>query len=426
MYVFCSLFFRGLWEANCLCKESIVKKIGSLSAQGSMTSSNIFGGKDLIIMKILITGGTGTISSGLVQESVNQGFKTYAITRGTNNVRNISGAIYLKANIWNRDEVNSAIKNLEFDVVVECLVYGVEQLRISLENFGTKCMHFFFISTTGIFRRESNQRIREETPKEIKEWNYTKTKIECEEYLIDYCKKHQLKYTIIRPVVTYGDYRVPFPIATRNPSWSFFDRLKSGKPMLACKSVKFSVMHIMDFSRAVVSLFQNERSMNEDFNIATREGEIFWDDVIEIASQKYGVSSFIVHVPVECLCSVYREIYDEIKWNKSLPLLMDDTKLKSVLPDYTQKIDIVNGINSISDNMEAEFLKNRLRIDYNWNKQCDIVLLYALKKGMLGKEEENRLQQYFRTVEAKYLKELNASAQILFLKNVVKTLLHRW
>ena len=131
-------------------------------------------------------------------------------------------------------------------------------------------------------------------------------------------------------------------------------------------------------------------------------------------------------MPVECLCSVYREIYDEIKWNKSLPLLMDDTKLKSVLPDYTQKIDIVNGINSISDNMEAEFLKNRLRIDYNWNKQCDIVLLYALKKGMLGKEEENRLQQYFRTVEAKYLKELNASAQILFLKNVVKTLLHRW
>lgn len=32
-------------------------------------------------MRVLITGGTGTISSGLVNESVNRGYDTYAITR---------------------------------------------------------------------------------------------------------------------------------------------------------------------------------------------------------------------------------------------------------------------------------------------------------------------------------------------------------
>lgn len=45
-------------------------------------------------MRVLITGGTGTISSGLVNESVNRGYDTYAITRGSNNLRNIDGANY--------------------------------------------------------------------------------------------------------------------------------------------------------------------------------------------------------------------------------------------------------------------------------------------------------------------------------------------
>ena len=93
-------------------------------------------------MKVLITGGTGTISSGLVKESVNRGYETYAITRGTNNKRNILGANYLHADIWDTENVSSVLGNLKFDVVVECLAYGVEQLKISLNNFSKRCSQY--------------------------------------------------------------------------------------------------------------------------------------------------------------------------------------------------------------------------------------------------------------------------------------------
>ena len=95
-------------------------------------------------MKVLITGGTGTISSGLVKECVSKKYETYAITRGLNNSRNIAGATYLKCDVWNVDEMSKVLEDNQFDVVVECLAYNVKQLQISLTNFASKTKQYIF------------------------------------------------------------------------------------------------------------------------------------------------------------------------------------------------------------------------------------------------------------------------------------------
>lgn len=109
-------------------------------------------------MRVLITGGTGTISSGLVNESVNRGYDTYAITRGSNNLRNIDGANYLHADIWNEKDVYSVLENIKFDVVVECLAYDIKQLEISLRNFRAGVRNTYLclllVSTIGLAIRE--------------------------------------------------------------------------------------------------------------------------------------------------------------------------------------------------------------------------------------------------------------------------------
>ena len=128
-------------------------------------------------MNVLITGGTGTISSGLVKESVNRGNMTYAITRGTQNVRNISGAIYITADIWNHDDIASKLGDLQFDVIVECLVYDVEQLKISLSNFADRCQQYIFISTAGVYQRIGEKRISENNPKNCTDGHILKIKL---------------------------------------------------------------------------------------------------------------------------------------------------------------------------------------------------------------------------------------------------------
>lgn len=345
-------------------------------------------------MKVLITGGTGTISSGLVQAALDQGYETYAITRGNNNSRNIEGATYIQADIWNTVNVKEKLGTEKYDVIVECLVYSVKQLEISLQNFAERCEQYVFISTAGIYNRNHAGRITEDTEFDCYEWEYTRSKIECEKYLLSYCEKHNLKYTIIRPTVTYGDYRIPFPVATRTPGWTFFQRMIDGKPMLACDNVPFSVIHISDFSRAVVELFGNEKAYNEAFHISDNNNDIYWDDVFQYASKLLGVEVNVVHVSLDVIKKSYPSIYDELKYNKSSPFLLSDKKIKSVLPDFHAEISLEMGVALCVDAMRLEYEKLN-KVDDSWNDACDIALYNALKMNKVDNSEKKLLEQYF-------------------------------
>lgn len=345
-------------------------------------------------MKVLITGGTGTISSGIVQECVNRKIETYALTRGSNKSRNITGADYLYADVWNTESVSDAIGNRKYDVVVECLVYNVEQLKISLRNFANICEQYVFVSTAGIYNRQGEKEIREQDEKCFTDWNYTRDKIECERYLIRFCEENALKYTIIRPTVTYGDYRIPFPVATRTPGWTFFQRMLDEKPMLASTNVPFSVIHISDFSNAVVSLFGNREAYNEDFHITSRKNNIYWDDTIRIADSILGTNSKIIHVPVEAFEKIYPQIYDELRFHKNTSQLFDDLKVRTVAK-CDAKVSLADGVRNTISAMRTEYEMQELKLDDEWNDLCNATIYYAYKNNLLENEEMILLEKYF-------------------------------
>lgn len=344
-------------------------------------------------MKVLITGGTGTISSGLVRECVNRGYETYALTRGSNNARNITGANYIYANIWNSKEVNKAIDKLEFDVIVECLVFTTEQLETSLKNFADRCKQYVFISTAGIYNRKGEKRIKESDEKNFIEWDYTKNKIECEKYLQDFCKKTGHKYTIVRPTVTYGDYRVPFPVATRNPGWTFFQRMLDGQPMMAGDNVLFSIIHIEDFSKSVVSLFGNDKAINEDFHITSNKNDIYWDDVITESGKILGITPKIVHIPSDVIKEVWPGIYDEINCHKNTTQIFDDTKIKNAT-GTDAAVGLTEGMKKIISAMKSEFNERNLNLDYKWNDYCNAAIYYAYKKDRLSQQDKETVEEY--------------------------------
>lgn len=344
-------------------------------------------------MKVLITGGTGTISSGLVQECVNRGYETYALTRGSNNTRNIIGANYLHVNIWNIKEVGAVLDGLEFDVVVECLVYTSGQLEISLNNFADRCKQYIFISTAGIYNRQGAKRVKESDEKNFVDWAYTQNKIECEKKLKEFCKNTGLKYTIVRPTVTYGDYRIPFPIATRNPGWTFFQRMIDGKPMLAGDNVVFSIIHIEDFSKFVVSLFRNNKAINDEFHITSNENDIYWDDVIMEAGKILGVAPKIVHVPIDVIRKIWPGIYEEINYHKNTTQVFDDTKIKSVT-GIKATVGLTDGVERIIVSMKSEVKERNLKLDDKWNDYCNAAMYYAYIKELLSLEDRKIVEDY--------------------------------
>lgn len=345
-------------------------------------------------MRILITGGTGVISSGLVYECVSRGYEVFTLTRGNNKFRNVNEAKNIYCDIWDTDSVRTKVGNMKFDVVVDCLTYTVEQLKISLCNFSGICNQYVFISTAGVYNRQGDKKIKESDEKNFIEWTYSKNKIECENYLINYCLSQNIIYTIIRPTVTYGDYRIPFPVATRTPGWTFFQRMLDGKPMLASDNVKFSIIHIEDFSRAVVSLFGNQKAFNEDFHITSDLNEIYWDDVIEAVGKILNIKPKVIHVPAEVFGKIYLSLYDEIKYHKNTVQLFDNTKLNKAV-NFTSKIRLEEGIARMIRSMKNEFDTSGLQIDKRWNHYCNATIYYSYIHKILSKEEKNILDLYF-------------------------------
>lgn len=365
-------------------------------------------------MNVLITGGTGTISSGIAKESVKQGYNTFAITRGNNSYRNIENVKYIKANVWNKDEMKKVLKNLNIDIVVECLVYNCEQLEISLDNFANRCKQYIFISTAGIYNREKGKVSENVTEKDVFEWEYTKNKIECEEKIKKFFSKRINKFTIIRPFVTYGDYRIPYPIVcSRAYQWTIFERIEKGYPIVGCNNVKFAIVHIEDFSYAVVKLFNNELAYNEDFHIAETGKEIYWDDVIKVAGSLLNKNVNIIHIPLEVFKNVYIEIYDELKWNKTTELLVDDSKIKSVVKEFKQSVTIEKGLQSTISEAKKTYLNNKI-LDMNWWYKCDLILIYSYLRNKLNEEEKIIIKNYIKEISFKI------KLKILFLYIKVK------
>lgn len=346
-------------------------------------------------MKVLITGGTGTISSGLVTEAVKRGYETWAITRGNNIRRNIVGVHYLTANVYNCNEVKKVLEEHTFDVIVECLVYDVEQLKISLQNFSNRCSQYIFISTNAVYDRlATKSRIKEDSPKNQVHWPYSKNKIECENYIKEYFKNKRNHYTIIRPTVTYGDYRIPYPIATRTPTWTLFERMKQGIPLLACNNVEHSVIHIDDFSNAVVSLFNNPQAYQEDFHISYNGCEVYWDDVIKTCADILQVQPKIIHVSTKLIKWTFPSIYFEMKWNKAEDLLVDDSKIRKVLPNFKPNVSYKAGLERLVLKAKQEFDNSAAQLDMKWWNDCDLTIFCAYCLNKLNSEERKIAKEY--------------------------------
>ncbi len=348
-------------------------------------------------MKILVTGGTGTISSGIVRAAVEAGHTVYAYTRGKHAHRNVEGAISLVGDVWDAEDVARQVGDQVFDVVVECLVYNVEQLKLSLQNWAGRCKQYVFISTSGVYpRNPGGERVTEDTPSGKLQWSYSANKLACENHLRSYCEQTKLTYTIVRPTVTYGDYRVPFPVVSRKNQWTLFQRILDGKPILSCcdSGIRFSIIHIDDFSRAVAGLFGNPAAVNEAFHISSDGCEYDWDEVIRVCEKSLGVQATILHVPVECFKYTFAYMYDEFRWSKSSSMVLSDQKLKRAVPTFTASVSLEEGLRSTVANLKEEYENFNRKLDQRWNDSVDLTLWGAVKKHKLPAGEEAAAKAY--------------------------------
>lgn len=333
-------------------------------------------------------GGSGVISTDIVEESLRQGHNVTILTRGTKTVnRDVE---HIQCNAKDPEALIRCLSGRNFDVVSDFISFTPEDLLPKLRAVRGHCQQYMFISSAAVYDRGygafgttlsaippyKGLISEDRTPTANFGWNYARDKIACEHELL---KEHILyggEFTIIRPAETYNRLRVPGTFVCDHAWYTQIDRMLRGAPTIihddgaACAPFT----HAADFARAYTGLYLNPKAFGQAFHIATEE-LITWRGVAETIARLLGVepnlcfipsTMLIRELPVTCLGDTYGTIYTSKRFDCPG---YDQSKLRDAVPDFSCRISFEEGmrrtLSYYADHPEAR------RIDSNFNAAMD-------------------------------------------------------
>lgn len=335
-------------------------------------------------MKALFIGGTGTISSAITKQLLEQGCELYLLNRGTRNEALPAGAKILKADINEEENVAKLIENLEFDVVADFIAFHPAQLERDYRLFKGKTKQFMFISSASAYQTPlSDYRITEGTPLSNPYWEYSRNKIACEEYLMKQYRDNGFPITLVRPSHTYDERSLPLGVHGSKGTWQVARRMLENKPVIihGDGTSLWTMTHNSDFAKGFIGLMGNIHAIGESVHITSDE-TVTWNQIYEIIADSLGVKLNAVHVSSEFLDACSKEDYrGGLLGDKANSVVFDNSKLKRLVPEFVATTRLDQGIKQTVKYIleHPEHQKEDQEFDVWCDKVVD-VLAAAVKK----------------------------------------------
>ena len=326
-------------------------------------------------MKVLFIGGTGTISTAISRQLLEEGHELYLINRGNRISALPEGAHSIIADIENEDEVRKLLGDMKFDVVADFIAFGKRQLERDYRLFRGRCSQFIYISSASAYQKPlSNYRITEGTPLANPYWEYSRNKIAGEEYLMGLYREEGFPVTIVRPSHTYDERSVPLGVHGKNGSYQVIKRMLEGKPVIihGDGTSLWTMTHNSDFARGFIGLMNNIHAIGEAVQITSDES-VTWNQAYEAIAKALGVPLSAVHVSSEFLdaCSEY-DLKGSLIGDKANTVVFDNTKLKNLVPGFTAQVRYDQGIKRTIDYVLSH--PECQREDPEFDAWCDAVI----------------------------------------------------
>jgi len=330
-------------------------------------------------MNLLVVGGTGVLSTAVVQEALKKGINVSIINRGNRMERIPKGATFLKADVHEEQKVRNLVRGKHYDSVIDFICFNKEQLEYSVNLFKDFADQYVYISTTCVYNAEIPGIKTENSPKVLKSWPYSRNKWAGEEFIIDHAQKTGLKYTIVRPCVTYDNTRIPYGIMPPYGwHWTLAARIKANKPVVSIGGGqnKWNLMRVEDFAVGVVGLLGNPLALNQAFNICG-DTAYTWNEVLEVVGKYVGKKPIIYEMPKEEYAKAYPEQAERLN-GRTLDYVCSNEKIKNLIPNYGDTYSLEEGIfKTLKYYEEHNYEKG---IDWEFDSRQDGIIFRDIKK----------------------------------------------
>ena len=290
-------------------------------------------------MKILLIGGTGTISSAITRQLAEAGHDLWLLNRGTRKDEVPENVTQIITDINDEEKVCKLLGDTQFDAVCEFIGFLPSQVERDIRLFTGRTHQYIYISSASAYTKPARSHlITEGTALANPFWQYSRDKIACEELLMRAYRNDGFPATIIRPSHTYCERSVPVSVHGVNGSWQVLKRMIEGKPILihGDGSSLWTLTWNEDFARGFIGLIGNPKTIGEVFQIMSDE-TLTWNQIYECIAQALGVELHPYHVSSTFLAAVCPPEYDlmgNLIGDKAVTVAFDCTKLKRAVPGF--------------------------------------------------------------------------------------------
>ncbi|MCF7688710.1 MAG: NAD-dependent epimerase/dehydratase family protein [Cephaloticoccus sp.] len=304
-------------------------------------------------MKVLIIGGSGLISTGIVKALKMRGADITVFNRGQTDDR-LGDVHHLTGDRNDFPAFESSVAAAgPWDAVIDMICFRPDQAASDVRAFAGRCGHFLFCSTVCTYGNSQTIVPTDESTPQNPHSDYGRDKVACEEVFRQAHTAGKFPVTILRPSHTYG----PGGVIINNIGWepSFVDRLRRGLPIIVSGDghglwqSAFSEDVGVGFAHAA----GNPKCFGEAYNI-TADEVVTWDEYTLRTAAAIGAPvPRIVHIPTDLLLAIDRERYLALAEIFRYHGVYSSDKLRRDVPEYRNATPFEAGVRQTVAWMDA-------------------------------------------------------------------------
>lgn len=316
-------------------------------------------------MKVLYIGGTGEVSYGGIEASLQLGHEVFVFNRGTSGVPLPAGAREIRGDV-NDSTSYAALGRESWDAVCQFRAFTPDDIRRDVDTFAGTTSQFVFISSASAYQKPQRSHvITEQTPLDNPYSEYARNKAACERALLDEHTSGRIPVTIVRPSHTN---RINFPgTCVAGDHWAW--RMLHGKPVISHGdgASLWTLTRCEDFGTAFARLLGKQTALGEAYHITSDENQA-WDRIFEAIGTALNVTPVIVHVATDTLIRYESSWEAGLQGDKAWSVQFDNSKIKCEVVGWECQYSMCDAIE-----MAAPHVRRRME-SYRPDSQVDALI----------------------------------------------------
>jgi nucleoside-diphosphate-sugar epimerase len=304
-------------------------------------------------MNILLIGGTGNISTGIIKAlraRFGEKARITVFNRGQTDDRLDPAITRLHGDRNDFAAFEKQFANTTWDAVIDMICFKPEQAASGLRAFAGKTAHFIFCSTVCTYGNTQTTLPTTESTPQNPHSAYGKNKLACEQFFQQAFHDGKFGprngYTNFRPSHTTGPGNNFHGQLGGNGSPTFFDRLRKGLPVIVSGDGHglWQLAASDDVGAGFAYAVGRPHTFGESYNVVA-DDVLTWDQVTALSAAALNAPPpKIVHIPTDLLLAIdpvrfggvadifrYHGVYSNAKIHRDIPEFQNKTPLKENL-----------------------------------------------------------------------------------------------